>query len=237
MDQARAAQASTFARQILDTTAHLRGSKDVAELDILDVGCGYADTARELARLCHSVTGIEPSAQLAHRAQGAASSVPNLIVRQTDIVDLERTPRFDLVVMDNVYEHLPDQPDALSVMSSVLRPGGTFFLLTPNRLWPIEAHYRLPFLSYLPLSVANRYLRLSRRGSDYSDASYARSTFTLTRQLNATPKIDWAFTLPASRDAMSAMPFHYRLGIRLISRYPALWTFSKALLVVGRKRA
>jgi SAM-dependent methyltransferase len=140
-------------------------------------------------------------------------------------------------VLDNVYEHLPDHALALSRISGALRPGGTLYLLTPNRLWPIEAHYRLPFLSWLPLRAANQYLRLSGRGSDYTDASFAPTYRALKRQLDARPEIEWTFALPGDPQATaSGAPLHYRAGMAAIRKLPALWAISKAFLVVARKR-
>ena len=33
-----------------------------------------------------------------------------------------------------------------------------FYIATPNKLWPIEPHTKLLFLSYLPRNIANRYV-------------------------------------------------------------------------------
>lgn len=88
-----------------------------------------------------------------------------------------------MAVLDNVLEHLDDQHDALERIASCLRPGGVAYILVPNRWWPIEAHYSLPFLAWLPLPLATRYLRWSGRGSDYTDASYAPSYLRMRRLL------------------------------------------------------
>ena len=111
------------------------------------------------------------------------------------------------------------------------------YLLTPNKWWPIEAHYRLPFLAWLPLRQANRYLRWSGRGHDYTDASYAPSYRSLSAELDRHPELQWSMTLPGDPSATaSGAPWHYRLGLAGLRRVPALWTISKALLVVARKR-
>ena len=237
MEQSRGPAALSFARQILDTTSAARTSTEDA-LTVLDIGCGYGHTARELARLCSRVVGVEPSATLVQRALELHPDVANLTFRQSGVLDLTESEVYDLVVLDNVYEHLPDQQQALELIVRAMKPGGVLFLLTPNRLWPIEAHYRLPFLSYLPLPIANRYLRLSGRGENYSDASYAPTARSLGRALGAVGVLDWQFTLPAHADAtMQGGPWHYRLGMRVLQRRPELWTISKALLVVAVKRS
>ncbi|MDQ6642361.1 MAG: class I SAM-dependent methyltransferase [Actinomycetota bacterium] len=237
MEVTRAPSARAFAHQILTTSAPwLR--KPEAELDVLDIGSGYGHTARELARTCRSVEAIEPAADLAERATALHKDVANLRLRRSDVLDLDVRDAFDLVVLDNVYEHLPRQQASLAAIVDALRPGGVLFLLTPNKLWPIEAHYRLPFLSYLPLSMANRYLRASGRGTDYKDASYAPTARSLARALDATGQLDWQFVLPAAATAtMAGAPWHYRLGMAVLEHRPELWAISKALLVIAVKGA
>src|SRR5712692_2630282 len=152
-------------------------------LDVLDVGCGYGYVAVELARRCRRVVGIEPSAFLLENAQRivADSGVHNVELRPQPVEELDDAALFDVVVLDNVLKHLPRQHQALTAMVRALRPGGVLYIVVPNKLWPLEVHDRLPFLSYLPLPLANRYLRLTGRGTDYADASYAPTYGRLVR--------------------------------------------------------
>ena len=108
----------------------------------------------------------------------------SLEIRTSSVYEMDDAGCYDLVVLDNVLEHLPDEPrEALELLSRSLRPGGAIYILVPSKLWPIEVHYYLPFLSYLPLRLANWYLRLTGPGSDYTDASYAPTYFGLKRLL------------------------------------------------------
>jgi hypothetical protein len=45
------------------------------------------------------------------------------------------------------------------------------FFSGPNWLFPIEPHYFLPFLHWLPPRAADRYLRLTRQGDHYYERS------------------------------------------------------------------
>jgi 2-polyprenyl-3-methyl-5-hydroxy-6-metoxy-1,4-benzoquinol methylase len=238
MADTRADLAKDFARQILATTQPFL-SKPFTELDVLDVGCGYGHTTIELARSCKHVIGVEPSATLFADAErlAASSGLDNVTFRHQGIDELADQDAYDLVVLDNVFEHLPDQPRALSLLSKCMRPGGVLFLLMPNKLWPIEVHYNLPFLSYLPLGLANRYLRFSGRGTDYTDASYAPTYFRLKRLLRARPELRFAFTLPADvRLATKGQSLGYRAGVAALRKLPFLWVISKAFLVVAVKQ-
>lgn len=233
------ANAANQARQILDTTRPFRAGSD-ADIDVLDVGCGYGYVAVELARRCRRVVGIEPSPFLAGAARRvvALSGLSNVELRPDSVEQLDDSSAFDLVVLDNVLEHLPRQDHALSLIVRALRPGGLLYIVVPNKLWPIEVHYFLPFLSYLPLPLANRYLRLSGRGTDYTDASYAPTYRGLNRLLRAAGALEFRFVLPSDLSlTQTGNALHYRIGAALLRRVPALWTISKAFLVVAVKRS
>lgn len=235
MLEQRAPKAVAFAKQILDTARPFLPQRP---LRVLDVGCGYGHTALELARHCASVVGIEPFESLAGHALQLQRSeqLANLEFRHQSIYDLPDRDRFDLVVLDNVFEHLPDQARALEILSGALRDGGVMYLLMPNKLWPIEVHYHLPFLSYLPVPLANRYLKLTGRGEDYTDASYAPTYFRLRKLLGARSELSYQFVLPADLSlSASGAALHYRMGVAAIKRVPWLWAVSKAFLVIAVK--
>ncbi|WP_148614621.1 class I SAM-dependent methyltransferase [Nocardioides rubriscoriae] len=234
MAEARGPLAARFADQALATTAPWR-STPTDQLHVLDLGCGYGHTALALATRCRSVVGVEPARRLYDAASTAGASVPNATFVHGDVTDLDASEVFDLVLLDNVYEHLPEHEAALAAIRRSLRPGGVLFLLTPNKLWPVEAHYRLPGLAWLPLRWADLYLRATRRGESYEDASYAPTYWALRRSLEA-GGWDYDFVLPADPGAtVAGAPWHYRAGMRALDRVPALWAISKALLVVARK--
>jgi SAM-dependent methyltransferase len=73
----------------------------------------------------------------------------------------------DIVVCAQVYEHTADAPALVREVWRVLRTGGVCFFSGPNRLAIVEEHYWLPFLSWLPQRLADRYMRLFKRGERY----------------------------------------------------------------------
>lgn len=237
MSEVRGPLGEAFATQALTTAGY--SEAQAAVLDVLDVGSGYGDTARALATRCRHVTCLEPARELHLKAKARAvlESASNLSFIHGGVEDLEAEDDFDFVILDNVYEHLSAQSEALEVLWKALKPGGSLFLLTPNKLWPIEAHYHLPGLAWLPLPMANAYLRASGRGRDYTDASYAPTYWGLRNAFDAHGGWDYNFTLPGDPTAtVAGQPWHYRAGMAAIRRYPSLWAISKALLVVATKR-
>lgn len=206
---------------------------------VIDVGSGWGHLARELARAGCDVVGIEPSQEMLDYARGAAreEGVENVEFRRATLESLGEPDAYDLAVLDNVFEHISDQPGALRGLQRCLRRDGVAFLIIPNKLWPLEVHYRLPFLSYLPLPLANAYLRLTRRGTNYTDASYAPTYFGLRRMLRDFPAFEAHFVLPGDVAlAQGGGSRLYRWGVAALRLCPGLWAVSKTLLVVLVKR-
>jgi SAM-dependent methyltransferase len=71
---------------------------------------------------------------------------------------------FDLVVMDQVIEHVADQKRVLGEAMRVLKPDGVLYVACPNYLRFYEPHYKIRFFPFLPKSLGAIYLRL--RGRD-----------------------------------------------------------------------
>lgn len=78
---------------------------------------------------------------------------------------------FDAVVSVNVFEHIPDPPMALREIARVLRPGGRFYVKTPNR-----QHYVGRIADLTPTAFHEWYN--SRRGRARED------TFPTTYRFN-----------------------------------------------------
>lgn len=77
--------------------------------------------------------------------------------------------KFDGVVINHILEHAASPPRLLDEVWRVLKPGGVCYLAVPNRYWPMEPHYRLLLLSWLPRFLANGYVRLAGRGTHYPE--------------------------------------------------------------------
>lgn len=77
---------------------------------------------------------------------------------------------FDVVISNHVIEHVGEEPEQrrhLAEIRRVLRGGGRAYLALPSRWMVVEPHFRLPFLSWLPPSCSDAYVRLMRRGTHY----------------------------------------------------------------------
>jgi SAM-dependent methyltransferase len=113
---------------------------------MLDVGCGAGELMAQHRELGWSVTGIEPDSHAA-----ALSRDRGLEVHHGTVFDAPLGGRnFDVILMSQVIEHLPDPVEALRHAARWLAPSGKVVLITPNasslcfklfgsRWFPLEA--------------------------------------------------------------------------------------------------
>ena len=133
----------------------------------LDVGCsiGVIDEHLAMAWPHWEIVGVDIDAEALRLAQTRCA---DLFLCLGDAMRLPfPDATFDLVLCAQVYEHVPDWRRLLWEIHRVLRPGGICFFSGPNRLFPIEPHYGLPFLTYLPRPLAHRVLRWSGKAPLY----------------------------------------------------------------------
>ena len=85
----------------------------------------------------------------------------------------------EVVLCAQVYEHVPDDERLAEEIYRVLAPGGVVFFSGPNWLFPVELHYNLPFVHWLPSRLADAVLRILRHREHYYERS--RSMWGLRR--------------------------------------------------------
>lgn len=146
---------------------------DISSMSVLDISCSTGIISRFFSQHFSKVTGIDIDEGAVAFAK-TNNDVKNLEFHVMDALHT-RFPddSFDVVVCNQMYEHVPDAQQLLNEIRRVLVPGGVCYFGATNRLKVIETHYgRIPFLSYLPKSLANLYLRILGRGSHYYENLY-----------------------------------------------------------------
>ena len=100
----------------------------------LEIGAGDCALALELAGRARRVIAVDASAE----AVGSADLPDNFELVLTDATELDLDPEsVDLAYSCHFLEHLhpEDAADHLVAVRRVLRPGGAYVCVTPNRLW------------------------------------------------------------------------------------------------------
>jgi SAM-dependent methyltransferase len=134
---------------------------------VIDCGCGSGGYVRALADLGADVFGIEfEESKLleAALAPHLAGRVESGDVEHLDFED----GRFDVALLNEVLEHVPDDRRALREVHRILRPGGRLVIFSPTRIHPFETHgvrlrgsgrrvpHWVPFVPWIPVRIGRR---------------------------------------------------------------------------------
>lgn len=95
---------------------------------LLEIGCGTGDVLAYWDARGWDCVGVEPS----RTAVEIATDQYDITVHNSRIEDVSIDEKFDLVLLDNVLEHLQDPLSVLSQCRKLLRPGGSLVIEVPN---------------------------------------------------------------------------------------------------------
>lgn len=114
---------------------------------------------------------------------------------------------FDVVISNQVIEHVADASLHLQEMKRVLKQDGIIYLASPNKFWLTNPHYKLPFISWLPRPLSALYLRVFR-GKKWDIYSLSLRTLKkLVRQNGLTMKdYGWEILTHASKYELKVNP-------------------------------
>ena len=98
---------------------------------ILDGGCAFGSGTQHFQKGNAKVWGVDPNAEFIAIAR---KRYPGLTF---EVCGVEQTPfaaeYFDVVILNDVLEHVIDERKTLNEMFRILSPGGTFIITTPHR--------------------------------------------------------------------------------------------------------
>ena len=146
----------------------------VAAQEVLEVGCGAGGVLKAFAEEgCHAV-GIdlnEKKITFGRRQfedQKLGNDVELVISDVFDFAnDEENLNRYDVIVLKDSIEHIPNQRELLSLLKNCLAKDGIIFVGFPPWLMPYGGHQQIatsrmsqaPFLHLLPRALYERILR------------------------------------------------------------------------------
>ncbi len=139
----------------------------ISHLTILDIGGSTGIIANELAKKTKKVivTDIDKGAI---KFASKKFKGKNLVFKYADAMEMPfKDNLFDVVICTHVYEHVPSPKLLFSEIFRILKPQGICYLAAQNKLWPMEAHHNLPFLSYLPKKLADVYIKIKGKDEYY----------------------------------------------------------------------
>ena len=108
----------------------------VADMQLVDVGCGGGILAEAMAQRGASVTGIdigEAPLAVARLHQQESGLDINYLQSTAEELAATRSGEFDIVCCLEMLEHVPDPGSVISACAALTRPGGNLYFSTINR--------------------------------------------------------------------------------------------------------
>jgi 2-polyprenyl-6-hydroxyphenyl methylase/3-demethylubiquinone-9 3-methyltransferase len=124
-------------------------------LKVADIGCGAGTQSLIWAAGGHRVAAVDVSEALI--AIGRRRAEEKGLRVEFSVGSAQSLPfaaeQFDVVLMPELLEHVPDWENCLGEATRVLRPGGVLYVSTTNRLCPKQQEFELPLYSWYPRPI------------------------------------------------------------------------------------
>lgn len=142
-------------------------NKKLSSKRVLDIGASTGFIANYLADYTAHVTGIDIDEKAINYAKSnfKKDNLEYDVVSATELIFPDKS--FDIIICNHIYEHVPNDKEMFQEIARVLSKNGICYFSAGNKICIKEPHYGLPFLSILPIFLANMYLRILNRGSQY----------------------------------------------------------------------
>jgi SAM-dependent methyltransferase len=177
------------------------GVYESTQLRILDIGCAYGLILGELTPSDGLGIGVDMDENLG----GTVENV-EFVRADAEVLPFD-SGSFNVVICNHVYEHTDDASKLLAEISRVMSDQAVCYFAGPNKFEPVEPHYGLPFLSWLPRRFADSYMRLAGKGDSYPEKPL--SHFQLRRLLQEFSVTDYTHEIvsdPVKFNATDILP-------------------------------
>ncbi len=192
----------------------------------LDLGCSIGIVSHELSKRGGTVVGVDIDLEAMKRSPAYPDQVNFLVSDGGRLPFPDKS--FDIIVCSQVYEHVPCLSLLISEITRLIKNEGVCFFSGPNRWAIIEEHYHLPFLSWLPKSLANFYVKFFKKASAYYENP--KSARYLRKALNSFNIHDLTLQLLQN-------PERYEMGgnvrrLRFLFRIMPKWSFQVISVII-----
>ncbi|XIA62294.1 class I SAM-dependent methyltransferase [Bradyrhizobium sp. TZ2] len=107
---------------------------------------------------------------------------------QATVYDGQHIPvndkQIDILICNSVIEHVPP-PDRAGLAREIKRVARNYVIQTPAKEFPVELHFLMPFLHWLPRPIGRVLAKISPFGLVERDAMVTRQLFDETNLLSA----------------------------------------------------
>lgn len=142
------------------------------QISVLEIGCGEGGNLKPFLDLGCKCTGIDLNAQQIQNAKHYYAAHPHLSKLELiseDIYNMEHlTDQFDLIMLRDVIEHIPDQERFMNFVKRFLKKNGVLFFGFPPWYNPFGGHQqvlqgvasKVPYIHILPYPTYKWYLKV-----------------------------------------------------------------------------
>lgn len=148
---------------------------------ILEIGCGEGGNMRPFADRGCDITGVDINTQrISEAKEFFASEIAEGSARffAQSVFDFDCRERYDLIIVHDVIEHIPDKQELMRFMKGLLSDNGVIFMAFPAWQMPFGGHQQicnskmlshLPFFHLLPKDMYNSLLKAFGEPQDCID--------------------------------------------------------------------
>jgi len=126
---------------------------DLSKCFVLDIGVGSGHIAQDISKKSKSLVGVDLHDERTVKSGYSFKKVSDEKLPFVDNV-------FDVVISNQIIEHVPNQNLHIKEIHRVLKKNGVVYLATPNKYWITDPHSKLPFISWFPRKISSFYLKL-----------------------------------------------------------------------------
>ncbi len=145
---------------------------DLSNAEILSIGASTGVIEDFLADNCKSIAGIDVDNNAIFFARQNFTK-QNLTFQVEDGLNTNYPKdKFDIILCNHIYEHVPDAQRLMSEIHRLLKPNGACYFTAENRIILREPHHNLLFLSVMPKFLAHYYMRLTKKGEYYHETHF-----------------------------------------------------------------
>lgn len=143
--------------EAMQTISLLHGLEFKRGDNALEVGAGFGFASLALASFGYNVTALEPGGTGFEKNRTLAAhffSISGLSVHYVgetvEKADFSNRPAFDLIISNNVLEHINNVFAGLSNLAAALGSDGLMIHSCPNYVFPYEPHFGIPLVPLKP---------------------------------------------------------------------------------------
>lgn len=149
-----------FVLRYLNRELESRG-RTAGEVRVLDVGCGRGDTVAWLLNQGWDAYGVDVAADYISRGRDYLRSLPGADPDRLQVIDPDSPypfpdASFDIVLSDQVIEHVEDLDRFVIEVARISAPGAAGMHIFPAKWRPVETHLLMPFVHWLPKGPLRR---------------------------------------------------------------------------------